>query len=61
MTSDTTKKKGFSYTVKQEQLEDYKNWSMIRRMRWLLLGNKMRKSLPQETIKIQEAFRKAEI
>ena len=57
----TPKAKGFSYTVKQEQLEDYKNWSISRRMQWLLLGNKMRKSLPKETIKIQEAFRKGEL
>ena len=52
---------GFSYTVDREQIEEYRTWSIDRRMKWLLLANKMRKSLPQKTIELQEAFRQAKI
>jgi hypothetical protein len=57
----TGKKKGFSYTVSQEQIDEYRTWPMDRRLKWLLQANKMRKLLPQRTIKIQEAFRQAKI
>jgi hypothetical protein len=54
-------KKGFSYTVEPEQIAEYRKWSIERRLQWLFLANKMRKSFPKRTIEIQEAFRKGEI
>jgi len=55
------RKKGFTYTVSKEQLDEYRAWSIERRLKWLFLGNKLRKSLPQKTIEIQESFRQAKI
>ena len=54
-------KKGFSYSVSQEQVSDYRTWPVERKLNWLLLGNKMRKVLPFETIAIQEKFREGKI
>ncbi|MEW6068947.1 MAG: hypothetical protein AB1610_11745 [Nitrospirota bacterium] len=53
--------KGFTYTVSQEQLDDYRKWSMERRLKWLYYANKMRKGLPKKTIEIQEMFREGKI
>ena len=55
------RKKGFTYAVSKKQLDEYRTWSMERRLKWLYLGNKLRKSLPQKTIEIQESFRQAKI
>ena len=55
------KKKGFSYYVSKEQIEEYCKWSMERRLKWLYFGNKLRKSLPPKIIEIQEAFRQGKI
>jgi len=55
------KKKGFSYVVTREQIDEYRRWSIERRLQWLFLANKMRKSLPRKTIELQEAFRQAKI
>ena len=54
-------KKGFSYYVNDEQMDEYRSWPIERRLQWLLLGNKLRKSLPKKTIEIQEAFRQGKI
>ena len=54
-------KKGFSYTVSMEQLEDYRKWPIERRLKWLYYANKMRKGLPKKTIEIQELFREGKI
>jgi hypothetical protein len=54
-------KKGFSYYVDDEQMAEYRSWPIARRLQWLLLGNKLRKSLPKKTIEIQEAFRQGKI
>lgn len=53
--------KGFSYTVSKEQLDDYRKWPVERRLKWLYLANKMRKSLPRKTVEIQELFRSGKI
>jgi hypothetical protein len=49
---------GFSYSVSRAQLEEYRTWPYERRLKWLLMGNLLRKSLPGKTIELQEAFRK---
>ena len=54
-------KKGFYYTVGWEQIDEYRKWPLERRLQWLFLANKMRKSLPRKTIEIQEAFRQGKI
>ena len=53
--------KGFSYYVSQEQINDYRTWPLERRLKWLLLSNKMRKSLNSKTIEVQDAFRSGKI
>jgi hypothetical protein len=57
----TEQKKGFTYTVSHEQMDEYANWPLDRRLKWLFQANKMRRLLPQRTIEIQEAFRQAKI
>ena len=54
-------RKGFTYIVREEQIQEYSSWSIERRLKWLFAANKMRKSLPQKTIEIQEAFRQGKI
>jgi len=54
-------KRGFSYYVSKEQIEEYRKWPMERRLKWLYFGNKLRKSLPPRIIEIQEAFRQGKI
>lgn len=55
------RKKGFSYVVSREQIEEYRKWPLERRLQWLFLSNKMRRSLPPKTIEFQEAFRAGKI
>ena len=54
-------RKGFSYYVSQEQIDEYRSWPIERRLKRLLLANKMRKHLPKKTIEIQEAFRQGKL
>ncbi|MDQ1239810.1 MAG: hypothetical protein QG577_1996 [Thermodesulfobacteriota bacterium] len=53
--------KGFSYYVSQEQINDYRNWPLERRLKWLLLSNKMRKLLGSKTVELHDAFRSGKI
>lgn len=55
------KRKGFTYILTKEQIEEYRSWPIERRLQWLFTANKLRKYLPKKTIDIQEAFRKGEI
>jgi len=52
--------KGFSYYVDPEQIKRYREMPAAQKLRWLFCGNKLRKSLPEKTIAIQEAFREGE-
>ncbi len=52
---------GFRYYLSPHQLEEYGKWSLERRLAWLLAANRMRRSLPQEVLEIQNAFRRGEI
>lgn len=54
-------RKGFSYILKEEQINEYRSWSIERRLRWLFIANKMRRYLPQKTIEIQDAFREGRL
>jgi len=53
--------KGFTYTVNQKQVNEYRSWPPERRLQWLFMANQLRKYLPEKTIRIQEAFRQAKI
>ncbi len=55
------KRKGFRYYVSKEQIKEYSSWTIEWRLQWLLMGNKLRKSLPKKTIEIQELFRQGKI
>ncbi len=55
------KAKGFKYHVDRAQIANHKARPIARRLRWLLEGNKLRKSLPAKTRAIQEAFRQGKI
>lgn len=54
-------RKGFSYILTREQIEEYRSWPVERRLKWLFIANKLRRSLPPKTIEIQEAFRQGKI
>lgn len=54
-------KGGFSYHLNPEQIRKYRAWPLERRLKWIFLANKMRKSLNSKTIKIQETFRAGRI
>jgi len=54
-------KKGFSYNLTKEQIDEYLSWPVERRLKWLFIANKMRRYLPKKTIEIQEAFRQGKI
>jgi hypothetical protein len=57
----TEQRKGFTYTVSREQIDEYMKWPMDRRLKWLFQANKIRRFLPKKIIEIQEAFRQAKI
>jgi len=54
------KKKGFSYHVPFEKINEYRKWPIERRLEWLYQANQLRNLLPDEIIEIQEQFRKGE-
>jgi hypothetical protein len=55
------KARGFKYHIDPVQIEEYRKWPLLRRLNWLLEGNKLRRSLPAKTIAIQEAFRQGKV
>ena len=57
----TEQKKGFTYTVSREQIDEYMKWPLDRRLKWLFQANKMRKLLPKKIIEIQEAYLQGKI
>ena len=54
----TELKKGFTYTVSREQIDEYTKWSLDCRLKWLFHANKMRKLLPQRQSKFKKPFAK---
>lgn len=54
-------KKGFSYILTKEQIDEYRSWPVERRLKWLFFANKLRRYLPKKTIEIQEEFRRGKI
>lgn len=54
-------RKGFSYFLTKEQIDEYCSWPVERRLQWLFIANKLRRDLPKRTIEIQEAYRQGKI
>lgn len=50
-------KKGFSYHINKEVLKDYQEKPIELRLKWLYMGNLLRKSYSKNIIKIQDKFR----
>ena len=59
--SHPNKSSGFSYALSREQIEEYRTWTMERRLKWLFCANKIRRFLPRKTIELQEAFRQGKM
>ncbi len=49
--------KGFSYYVKDDQLQAYHAWPIEKRLEWLYAVNILRKGLPSRVKNIQDKFR----
>ncbi len=54
-------RKGFSYKLEPEIIEEYRRWPIERRLKWLLAGNRLRRKLPAKIIELQDAYREGKI
>lgn len=50
-------KKGFGYGLDEEILKDYQEKPIELRLKWLYMGNLLRKNYSKNIIKIQDKFR----
>lgn len=50
-------KKGFGYSLDDEILKDYQGKPIELRLKWLYMGNLLRKSYSKNIIKIQDKLR----
>ena len=48
---------GFYYYVDDETLRRYQEKPLEQRLRWLYMGNLLRRSYPQRIVEIQDRFR----
>ena len=51
---------GFDYYLDDETIRRYQEKSLEQRLRWLYMGNLLRKSYPRSIVEIQEQFRHPE-
>ncbi|MEW6618732.1 MAG: hypothetical protein AB1422_05210 [bacterium] len=58
---EKNKKGGFEYYLTNEQIEDYNNWPVEMRLKWLSEFNALRKYYPKEIIESHEKFRSGEL
>ncbi len=49
---------GFEYHLEDEVIERYRKKPLELRLMWLYMGNLFRKACPEETIALQDGFRK---
>ena len=54
-------KRGFDYYLEKEVLKNYIRKSPEEKLRWLFMGNKLRKHAPLKIRKMQDKFRRGEI
>ncbi len=52
-----SKAKGFDYYLSKEAIEEYRKKPVELRLKWLYMGNLLRKSYSKDVIKIQDKFR----
>lgn len=50
-------KKGFAYGLDEEILKDYQKKPIELRLKWLYMGNLLRKGYSKDVIRIQDKFR----
>ncbi len=55
------KSRGFKYYLSKEMIKDYQGKSYELRLKWLYMGNLLRKSYDKETIGLQDKFREGKI
>jgi hypothetical protein len=53
------RRRGFTYSVSREQIDEYRLWPIERRLQWLFLANKMGKALPRKRLKFRRPSVKA--
>ncbi|MBI5048798.1 MAG: hypothetical protein HZB54_07620 [Deltaproteobacteria bacterium] len=51
------KTKGFNYYLAKEAIEQYRGKPRALRLKWLYMGNLLRKGYSKDVIKIQDKFR----
>lgn len=51
---------GFNYCLDEEILKDYQEKPVELRLKWLYMGNLLRKNYSKNVIKIQDKFREGE-
>jgi hypothetical protein len=54
-------RKGFDYYLEKDILKNYHKKPLELRLKWLFMGNKLRKYCSKKTIKIQNKFREGKI
>lgn len=54
-------KKGFSYNLDEEILEDYREKPLKLRLKWLYMGNLLRKGYSKRVSKLQDKFREGKM
>lgn len=55
-----SKTKGFDYYLSKEAIEEYRKKPVELRLKWLYMGNLLRKSYSKSIVKIQDKFREGE-
>lgn len=54
-------KEGFSYSLDEEILKDYQKKPVKLRLKWLYMGNLLRKGYSKRISKLQDKFREGKI
>ncbi len=54
-------KKGFSYNLDEEILEGYREKPIELRLKWLYMGNLLRKGYSEKIIRLQDEFREGKM
>lgn len=55
------KPRGFNYYLTKETIKKYQEKPIELRLKWLYLGNILRKKYPKNIIRLQDKFRQGEI
>ena len=55
------KRKRFDYYIEREILENYRKKPLEVRLKWLFMGNQLRKYYPKKVLELQDKIRKGKI